>query len=1015
MADVWLALDNCASWVDRLAELIPAGGTERFLFDAAWQSTLIGLATCGLLLAVRQRASHRAALAWLGIMLAVTVPVGTAAVRAANWGQRAAVVAAANAENLPPIVTASNPAESLPMTNLPLPALPDDHATNTDGAATIPVVPNNGEAVESPLLKALPPEPLDERPTPALILPIGGLLLAAWGMLSLFYLLRLVRSYVLLAQLKRRAQPCDDPQIHSTVQRAAQAIGLQQPPAIACSSAIESPAIVAWGRGLLLLPPQQPAGTDIYAVACHELAHLRRRDGWSRLTIEIAAALMPWQVSLWRLRAEFRRSCEEACDDWVVALGTDPVELASTLANWLRPAPASPALGMSESVSVTRRRIMRLLAQHNSPQPRLGRLWVLAILMVGLSCGAALAFWQTPAAVELPEQPVAASEKYVFIPPEYTIHAQLPAPPPEQPVTELRAAGDEAYLHLLPVQQPKSAESPEDQFKRLLGPTDSEPRRWSNLKADITIRGKDLSQDQLYDQVAKPLQDVILQDPWVNTVDIGPKDGAIVLTLSIRKQVGLNQAEQVLKRLASIQLPKGASPPEITRVEINEQEKPPGDETLTVVVHTPEAKSATGSDASDQRALVAKRLNLLSKQLTDRKFELVELEQYMSQVRSRAPDESEVEQRLRNSPKYLEKLKQREDYQEQLRVKQSMLKDQDAPVIKRVQAQIDHVDHEISLLKQELLPEASKQLQDERTARAAIHRTKQTIAMLEEHIQDLQTWQNSVAAAKEVGVPHAAQPPYRIAPPDILMIDSIGLERTDPKIRDGDTLAIDVEGTPQEQPISGQFKVGPKGRVSLGPNYGTVSLTDLDCDQAAAKIRKHLEGLLREPNVSVSLAERRPLQPIAGEHLVGPDGRTSLGSYGMVTLNGLTVEEAQKAVERHLRDRGFEATISVEVSGYNSHVYYLAIERSGENTFVIRTPITGNETVLDALSQLDGSLSPASKIQLHRPKADGGDETLEVDWQSIVQGKSLATNYKLKTGDRLFVKEVGPKESVRKR
>jgi polysaccharide export outer membrane protein len=260
-----------------------------------------------------------------------------------------------------------------------------------------------------------------------------------------------------------------------------------------------------------------------------------------------------------------------------------------------------------------------------------------------------------------------------------------------------------------------------------------------------------------------------------------------------------------------------------------------------------------------------------------------------------------------------------------------------------------------------------------------------------------------------------SEQPYRIAPPDILLIDSIGLERSDPKISDGDTLAIEVSGTPEDQPITGRFKVGPKGRLALGPRYGTVSVAGLDYDTAAVKIRTHLERIIREPDVSLSLAESRPLQQISGEHLVGPDGRVTLGVYGTVPLEGLTLEEARAVVEDHLQKRGYTATVAVDVLSYNSHVYYVVVERSGENTFVHRSPVTGNDRVLDALTKMDGSLAPSSKVQLHRPKADGTEEVLDVDWQAIVQGKSQATNYQLKSGDRLFVKEAGAKGDGLKR
>ena len=74
----------------------------------------------------------------------------------------------------------------------------------------------------------------------------------------------------------------------------------------------------------------------------------------------------------------------------------------------------------------------------------------------------------------------------------------------------------------------------------------------------------------------------------------------------------------------------------------------------------------------------------------------------------------------------------------------------------------------------------------------------------------------------------------------------------------------------------------------------------------------------------------------------------------------------------------------------------------------MRLPITGNDTVLDAVAQLNG-LSPVSSqhhiwVARPTPAQGGNDLILPVDWNSITQSASTATNYQLMPGDRLFVK-----------
>ena len=72
-------------------------------------------------------------------------------------------------------------------------------------------------------------------------------------------------------------------------------------------------------------------------------------------------------------------------------------------------------------------------------------------------------------------------------------------------------------------------------------------------------------------------------------------------------------------------------------------------------------------------------------------------------------------------------------------------------------------------------------------------------------------------------------------------------------------------------------------------------------DEMKAAIEKHLKQSLKPGyQVTVSLAQSRALQIIRGEHLVGQDGKITLGIYGSVRVVGLTLEEAKAAIEAHL-------------------------------------------------------------------------------------------------------------------
>src|SRR5262245_48774044 len=192
-------------------------------------------------------------------------------------------------------------------------------------------------------------------------------------------------------------------------------------------------------------------------------------------------------------------------------------------------------------------------------------------------------------------------------------------------------------------------------------------------------------------------------------------------------------------------------------------------------------------------------------------------------------------------------------------------------------------------------------------------------------------------------------PPYVIEPPDILMINAVKVVPKPPHVVEPfDGLLIRVLGALPDQPIADAFAVDPEGMVDLGPSYGRVKVVGLTIDEARAAIEKHLAPVLESPQVSVSLAFSSGAQQIQGEHLVGPDGRVNLGTYGAVYVTGMTIEQARAEIEKQLSNYLDAPEVVVDVFAYNSKKYYIITQGAGFGDNVTQAPITGNETVLDA-------------------------------------------------------------------
>jgi len=251
-------------------------------------------------------------------------------------------------------------------------------------------------------------------------------------------------------------------------------------------------------------------------------------------------------------------------------------------------------------------------------------------------------------------------------------------------------------------------------------------------------------------------------------------------------------------------------------------------------------------------------------------------------------------------------------------------------------------------------------------------------------------------------------PAYRIEPPDVLQIEMLKLIPLPPyRAEVFDVLYIRANA-PQDAPIDSNYLIEAEGTINLGPQYGSVRVAGMTIDEIRTTLDKWLRQYLTDPNPSVQLARVSGAQPVTGQYLVGPDGTINLRQYGVVNIAGKTVTEARLAIEKHLQRFLDSPQVSVEVLAYNSKVYYVILQGAGLGDNVRRLPVTGNETVLDAVSQIGGLLQLSSmKMWIARPAPHnfGCQQVLPIDWDGIAQGAQTATNYQLMPGDRLYIAE----------
>ena len=251
-------------------------------------------------------------------------------------------------------------------------------------------------------------------------------------------------------------------------------------------------------------------------------------------------------------------------------------------------------------------------------------------------------------------------------------------------------------------------------------------------------------------------------------------------------------------------------------------------------------------------------------------------------------------------------------------------------------------------------------------------------------------------------------PPYVIETPDILQIDAIRVIPLPPyRLEPLDVLYVVGKNVFETDPINGLYPIDPDGTINLGSAYGgVVRVADLTTDDVQRLVQNKVRQFAKGAEVTVSLAQSRGVQQIGGQHIVGPDGTVRLGSYGSVYVAGMTVAQAKAAIEAHLGKYLYKPEVAIDVYAYNSKFYYVITDFAGAGQQVTRLPHTGNETVLDAVSNVGGLSAVSSKkmwVARPAPTDCGTDQILPVDWCGITQKGQVKTNYQLLPGDRVFI------------
>ncbi|HEX2188455.1 MAG TPA: M56 family metallopeptidase, partial [Longimicrobiaceae bacterium] len=164
------------------------------------------------------------------------------------------------------------------------------------------------------------------------------LLLLAWAAGALLLVLRLGYGLARVWWLERRATEITDDAWVRTVDGLARRLRVGRIVTLLRGPGATVPMTWGWIRPVVLLPEEADAWDDERrtAVLAHELAHVRRWDALTQWVAHLATALFWFNPLVWVACSRLREEREHACDDAVLAMGTQPTRYADHLLQIVR-------------------------------------------------------------------------------------------------------------------------------------------------------------------------------------------------------------------------------------------------------------------------------------------------------------------------------------------------------------------------------------------------------------------------------------------------------------------------------------------------------------------------------------------------------------------------------------------------------------------------------------------------------------------------------------------------------
>jgi beta-lactamase regulating signal transducer with metallopeptidase domain len=223
--------------------------------------------------------------------------------------------------------------------------------------------------------------------------------LGVWCLGVLLLLLKLLAGFVATNLLTRRADEFEDAALTGLFSSLLSEIDLKGRVRLLRSKRTSMPIVYGILRPAVLLPAEAEAWSEERRriVLLHELTHIKRRDCLTQMLAQLACAFYWFNPFVWMAARRLRVEREQACDDYVLSIGTKPSDYANHLLEIARSMQERTVFEWSQttSVAMARRsqlegRLLAILSKENErgAMPRatsIGYVALICVLLLSLA------------------------------------------------------------------------------------------------------------------------------------------------------------------------------------------------------------------------------------------------------------------------------------------------------------------------------------------------------------------------------------------------------------------------------------------------------------------------------------------------------------------------------------------------------------------------------------------------------------------------------------------------------